>query len=143
MAGTTPGHDGQRSIALKTLAAARFGLRDKEKWRRGNIAAPSLFTWRRIRRLELHRHAAIDGRFGAGVGALTGCRNRADAGHRIVIEAELVLPVAVGNPEVDEVRVFRADKGLAGVKRQTDRLAVEFGLRGGGEPGPTWKGGEG
>src|ERR1700732_1210494 len=60
--------------------------------------------------LELHGHAAIDGRFGAGVGALAGCCDGADAGHCVVIEAELVLPVAVGNPEVDEVRVLRTDE---------------------------------
>src|SRR5215203_3443995 len=105
--------------------------RRKENGAAGNIAAPSLSPGATARRLELYRDAAIDGRFGAGVGALAvGCK-RADTGHRIVIKTELVLPVAIGDPEVDEVRVLRAHEGLAGVERQTDRLAVEFGLGGG------------
>src|SRR5207302_1371080 len=67
------------------------------------------------RRLELYRDAPIDGRLGAGVGALTIGSERADAGHRIVVEAELVLPVAIGDPEIDEVRILRAHESLAGV----------------------------
>src|ERR1700694_2846373 len=92
-----------------------------------------VFTWRRIRRLELHSNTGVERRFGAGVGACTGCRDRADAGHRIVVEAELVLPVAIGNPHVNEVRVFRTGEGLAGVEGQADRLAVELCLGGGAE----------
>ena len=67
------------------------------------------------------------------MGALTGCREGADAGHRIVVEAEFVLPVAVGHPEVNEVRVFRAPHSLAGIERQADRFAVELDLGGGAE----------
>src|ERR1700694_4659773 len=101
-----------------------------------------VFTWRMIRQLELHRNAGIERRFGAGVGACTGRRKRADAGHRIVVEAELVLPVAIGNPDVNEVRVLRACEGLAGVKRQADRFAVELGLGSGAEPTRTRKEGK-
>src|SRR5258708_1989124 len=127
---------------MNTLARPRRAsvTETKRNGAAGHIAAPSLFTWRRIRRLELHRYAAVDGRFGAGVGALTGCCDRADAGGRVVIETELVLPVAIGNPEVDEVRGFRADEGLAGVKRQTDRFAVELGLGRGAEAADTKSG---
>src|SRR5438445_6724679 len=86
------------------------------------------------RRLELYRDATIDRRLGAGVGALAVGREGADTGHRIVIKTEIVLPVAIGDPEVDEMRVLRTHEGLAGVERQTDRLAVELGLGGGTEP---------
>jgi len=41
---------------------------------------------------------------------------------------ELVLPIAIGNPYIDEVRVFRSPEGLAGVEGQTDGFAVEFRL---------------
>src|SRR5216684_104836 len=93
-----------------------------------------IFAWRRIGRLELHRDAGVERRLGAGVRACTGCRERADAGHRIVVEAELVLPVAIGNPYINEVRIFGACEGFAGIEGQTDRFAVELGLGGGAEP---------
>src|ERR1700686_3646745 len=98
-----------------------------------------VFTWRMIRQLELHRNAGIERRFGAGVGACTGCRDRADAGHRIVVEAELVLPVAICNPGVNEVRELRAHERLTGVECQADRFAVELGLAGGAETSDTRK----
>src|SRR5206468_1378552 len=94
-----------------------------KKWRRGNIAAPSLVTWRAIRSLELHGDARIERRFGAAVGACTVRRQRADAGHRVVIEAELVLPVAIGHPDIDEMRIFRTPGSLRRVEGQADRFA--------------------
>src|SRR5580704_12395490 len=94
---------------------------------------------RSTRRLELHRDAGIDGRFGAAVGALAGCRDGADTRRGVVIEAELVLPVAVGDPQVDEVRVLRTHDRLAGVEGQTDWFAVELGLGGVAEPSDTGK----
>jgi len=117
-----PGHDGVTE------------QHQTEKWRRGEHRGAIAFSpVEMIRWSELHGHAGIDGRFGAGVGALAGCCDGADAGHCVVIEAELVLPVAVGNPEVDEVGVLRADEGLGGVEGQTDRFRVELGLGGGAE----------
>src|SRR3984893_5209695 len=86
--------------------------------------------WRRIRRLELHRDASIGGRLGAA-SAWTGDTaygSRARKGGGVVVEAELVLPVAVGDPDVDEVRVFRAPDRLGSVHGQTDRLGVKFDL---------------
>src|SRR5262245_34070615 len=50
-----------------------------------------------------------------------------------MVEAELVLPVAVGNPEIDEVGVLRSPYCLAGVEGQTDRLAVELNCGAGAE----------
>src|ERR1700712_1471884 len=89
------------------------------------------FTWEIIRWSELHGYAGVERALSAGVCACACCRERADARRRIVIEAELVLPVAIGDPDVNEVRVLRARKGLAGVEGQTDRFAIEFGLGGG------------
>src|SRR5207237_740114 len=76
-----------------------------------------------IRWLELHRDTAIHRRFGAGLIALTveGAGNAV-----VVVEAELVLPVAVGNPEIDEVRVLRTPDRLGGVEGQTDRFRIEL-----------------
>src|SRR5215471_16875403 len=54
---------------------------------------------------ELHSDAAIDGRLGTGMVAHAG---RDVAGRAVlVVETELVLPVAVGHPDVDKVRIFR------------------------------------
>src|SRR5882757_4327478 len=128
MAGSSPANDGVTE------------QHQTEKWRRGEHRSAIAFSpVEMIRWSELHGHAGIDGRFGAGVGALAGCCDGADAGHCVVIEAELVLPVAVGNPEVDEVGVLRADEGLGGVEGQTDRFRVELGLGGGAEPSGTGK----
>src|ERR1700730_3338785 len=99
-----------------------------------------MVTWRKIRRLELYRNAGVDGRFGATIGALAGGRKGADTWFCVVIEAELVLPVAIGNPDVNEVRLLRACEGLAGVESQTDRFAVQFGLAGGAEASDTGPG---
>src|SRR5271155_4683165 len=38
------------------------------------------------------------------------------------------LPVAIGNPDINEVRVLRTREGLAGIERQTNRFRVELGL---------------
>jgi len=51
------------------------------------------------------------------VGAVTGGCDGEDVARWIVVEAELVLLIAIGDPEVDGVRVFLADKGLAGIER--------------------------
>src|SRR5258708_3873309 len=86
---------------------------------RGTAALSSLS--RRWFRSELHADAGVERRFGAGV--VTGA-------HRTVlmIKSELVLPVAICHPDIDEVTVFRSPHQLAGVKRQPDRLAVQLGL---------------
>ena len=49
-----------------------------------------------------------------------------------MVETELVLPVAPGDPQVHEVGVLRTQNRLGGVEGKADRLAVEFGLGGGG-----------
>src|SRR5206468_9269968 len=109
------------------------GARAQRMAPRGTSRRHRLSPGGTARRLELYRDAAIDGRFGAGVGALAVGGERADAGHSIVVEAELVLPVAIGDPEVDEVRILRAHESLAGIERQTNRFAVELGLGSGAE----------
>src|SRR6516164_1240820 len=73
---------------------------------------------------ELHGDAAIDGRLGTGMVAHAG---RDVAGRAVlVVETELVLPVAIGHPDVDKVSVFRAPHRLPGVEGQADRLGVEL-----------------
>jgi len=42
------------------------------------------------------------------------------------LTAELVLPVAIGDPGIDHVGVFRTPDGLGEVECQTDRLGVDF-----------------
>ena len=86
-------------------------------------------------RSELHSDATVHRGLGAAVGALAGRGDRADAGHGVVVEAELVLPVAVGHPEIDEVRVLVTPDGLPGVEGQTDRFAVELDLGRGARTG--------
>jgi hypothetical protein len=44
------------------------------------------------------------------------------------VKAVLVLPVAVGNPDGNELRVLLSPDRLAGVEGQADRLAVQFRL---------------
>src|ERR1700690_4020780 len=80
-----------------------------------------------IRRLELHSDTGVNGRLGAGVRADSTGVQGADARSRIVVEAELVLPVAVGHPSRHELRVLRTQERLGGVESQADRLAVDFG----------------
>ena len=75
-------------------------------------------------RLELHGRADIHRLFGAAVGA--DAVDGADAGGLVVVEAELVLPVAIGDPGIDHVGVFRTPDGLGEVECQTDRLGVDF-----------------
>src|SRR5262245_66092706 len=73
---------------------------------------------------ELHGDAAIDGRLGTGMVAHAG---RDVAGRAVlVVETELVLPVAVGHPDVDKVRIFRTPHRLRGIEGQADRLGVEL-----------------
>src|SRR6202047_2000392 len=80
-----------------------------------------------IRRLELHRDTGVNRRLRTGVGAHA--VHGANAIDRTgMVETELVLPVAPGNPHVDEVSVLRTPDRLAGVEGQTDRLAVQLGL---------------
>jgi hypothetical protein len=54
--------------------------------------------------------------------------NVTDAEFGIVVEAELVLPIAPRDPDVDEVRILRAQDRLTGDEGQTDRFAVELGI---------------
>src|SRR4030081_1458638 len=80
-----------------------------------------------VNRSELHRDAGVQRGFGAGAVAHGDAAHNGRAGEGpVVIEAELVLPVAIGDPDVDEVRVLRAPEGLGGVEGQTDRLRVEL-----------------
>src|SRR5579871_5156046 len=73
-------------------------------------AAPSLLEI--VRRSELHSDAGVARGFRAGAVILTG-RHAAGAGERpVVIEAELVLPVAVCHPDVDEVAPLVAPNRL-------------------------------
>src|SRR6202163_1375385 len=82
-----------------------------------------------IRQLELHGDAGVNRRLRTGVGAHA--VHGANAIDRTgMVETELVLPVAPGNPHVDEVSVLRTINRLAGVEGQTDRLAVQLGLGG-------------
>src|SRR5438270_7724686 len=114
-----------------------FRSTQKRRWRRGVHRDAIAFTWETIRWLELHGDTGVDGGFGAAIGAGAGGRDSADAGCGVVIKAELVLPVTVGNPDVNEVRVLRAHEGLAGVTCQTDRFGVELSLAGVAEPTDT------
>src|ERR1700761_1553866 len=84
----------------------------------------------RIRRSELHGDTGVERRFGAAVGAPDGTsdHNVTDAQFGIVVEAELVLPVAVGNPHRHELRVLLSPDRLAGVESQTNGFAVQFRL---------------
>src|ERR1700738_329112 len=85
-------------------------------------------TWEMIRWSELHGYAGVERALGAGVVADT---RRDDALSGVVmVEAEFILPVAIGNPDIYEVRVFLTPECLAGVKGQTDRFAIELGLGG-------------
>src|ERR1700712_1460631 len=84
------------------------------------------FTWEIIRWLELHSYAGVERALGAGIIARS--RSQGTGGTGRMVEAELVLPVAIGHPDVDEVRVLLAQEGLAGVKGQSDRFTVELGL---------------
>jgi hypothetical protein len=81
-------------------------------------------------RSELRSYAGIHRVFGTAVGAdddaVLDDVTHAEFG--IVVEAKLVLPVAPGDPDVDEVGVLRSQKRLAGVEGQTDRFAVELGI---------------
>src|ERR1700754_4086008 len=80
-----------------------------------------------VDRSELHRDAGVHRGFGAGAVAHRGAADDGSAGKGpVVIEAELVLPVAIGDPDVDEMRVLRAPDGFGGVEGQTDRLRVEL-----------------
>src|SRR5882757_8259387 len=104
----------------------------QKKWRRGNIATPSLVTWGMVRWLELYRDAGVERGFGAGSARTGDAAYGSGAGKRrgVVIEAELVLPVTIGNPHIDEVRIFRAPDRLGSVHGQADWLGVEFDLGG-------------
>src|ERR1700712_314459 len=84
------------------------------------------FTWEIIRWSELHGYAGVERALGAGIIARTRSQGTGGAGR--MVEAELVLPVAIGHPDVDEVRILFAHEGLAGVEGQSDRFAVELGL---------------
>ena len=79
---------------------------------------------------ELHSHTGVNSRLGAEIRAHGSAVQAADARSSTVVEAELVLPVAPGNPDGHELSVLRSPDRLAGVEGQTDRLAVEFGLGG-------------
>src|SRR3978361_840181 len=85
------------------------------------LAAPS-FT-RTQEGSELDRDTGVQGLLGAGAG------HRADAGTAgVVIETELVFPVAIRDPDVHVVRVLRTPDHLAGIEGETDRLAVDLRL---------------
>src|SRR5271166_5220997 len=86
------------------------------------LAAPSFST--HVRRSELHGDAGVDRRLRTAVVAHAWRDIAGRAGG--VIEAELVLPVAVGNPDVDEVGELRTPDRPRGVEGQTDRLGVEL-----------------
>src|SRR6201987_372382 len=93
---------------------------------RGAIARHSKL----VGRLELNGDTGIERGLGAGA-ARTGHAiqgSRASNGGRVMVLAELVLPVAVGDPNVDEVGVFRAPDRLGSVQGQADRLGGEFDL---------------
>jgi hypothetical protein len=76
------------------------------------------------KRSKFHGDAGVERRLRAGVVAHT--RRDIANGAGLVIEAELVLPVAVGDPDVDEVGELRTPDRLRGVEGQTDRLGVEL-----------------
>src|SRR5215475_10142772 len=100
------------------------------KWRRGeHRGAILLVTWREIRWSELEGDTGVERALGAGAVVLSS-RSTVGAGERrVVIEAELVLPVAIGHPDIHEVAVFGAPDRLGGVHGQTDRLRVELDRR--------------
>src|SRR5438045_4197705 len=103
----------------------------KEKWRRGvHRGAIACHPGKTVRWLELHGDAGVERGFGAASAWTGNAAYSSRAGKRrgVMIEAELVLPVAVGHPYVDKVRVFRPPDRLGSVQRQTDRLGVEFDL---------------
>src|SRR5215468_4355910 len=97
------------------------------KWRRGeHRGAILLVTWREIRWSELEGDTGVERALGAGAVVLSG-RSTVGAGERrVVIEAELVLPVAIGHPDVHEVGVLGTPDRLGDVHGQTDRLRVEL-----------------
>src|SRR3569833_2867968 len=82
---------------------------------------------RPIKRSELYGHTGIHRLLGAGMVADTGRDVANPAG--LVVDAELVLPVAISHPEIDVVRVFRAPDRFAGVEGQADRLRVQLDCR--------------
>src|SRR6266446_9922205 len=80
-----------------------------------------------IRWLELHSDAGVERRLGAGAVAHGDGAQSGSAGQGpVVIEAELVLPVTVGHPDVHEVAVFWTPNRLRGVEGQSDRFRVEL-----------------
>src|ERR1700683_3157301 len=110
-------------------------LRSKTLWPKKIAPRPSrgAIVSGSVRRLELHSDTGIERLFGTAVRAHNGAvgkRRVTDTEFSIVIEAELVLPVAIGDPDVHEVGVLLAPHRLGGVEGQTDRFAVEFGLAG-------------
>src|ERR1700757_4514674 len=83
----------------------------------------------RMGQLKLQGDAGVDGLFSAAVGARRSRTSKyTDTGIVVVVKAELVLPVAIGNPGCKELRVLRPPYRLAGIKGQTDRFAVQLGL---------------
>src|SRR6266702_1161307 len=97
---------------------------------RGTSRRHRFVTWGTVRWLELHRDAGVERRLGAASARTGNAAYGSRAGKRrgVMIEAELVLPVAVGDPDIDKVRIFRAPDRLGSVHGQTDRLGVEFDL---------------
>src|SRR5258708_40062760 len=80
-----------------------------------------------IRWLELHSDAGVERRLGAGAVAHGNGAQSGSAGQGpVVIEAELVLPVAVRHPNINEVGVFWPPNRLRGVEGQSDRFRVEL-----------------
>src|SRR3954470_8836945 len=84
----------------------------------------------RINRSELDGHARIQGRLRAGPGAhaRSAAAGNGAADRVVVVEAELVLPVAIGHPDIDHVALLLTKHRLRRVEGQADRLRVELDL---------------
>src|SRR5260370_13155548 len=106
-----------------------LGSRCRSPDRRGAHRGAIAFDLETIRWLELHSDAGIERRLGAGAVAHGNGAQSGSAGQGpVVIEAELVLPVAVRHPNINEVGVFWPPNRLRGVEGQSDRFRVELDL---------------
>src|SRR5579864_4010608 len=72
--------------------------------------------------LELDGHAGIHRLFGTAVVARA---LEQAAGAAIVVQPELILPIAVRNPEIDEVGIFRPPERVAGIEGQANGFGIQ------------------